>query len=335
MKTKQFIVYSCMYLIIVVACLFLFFHSTFTDVISINIDLYFYSKELSYPIAAFVLAPQIVFIMLVIIFTFFANLTDGFEKRRLKKDSEKFELLMQDLLLNKESKINFSTNIFKENARKLKKVFLQQNDLSSDKISEILATIANIKQGKVVDLKAYKLAKNNPLYVSNQINVVNSDLNYANNYLRAKNEIDDEITLAAYKNVILHDTYASIKQLRIQKSAEDILNIIQRFANDDIKLSNAEFEVLINNTNLSSDDYLKIAKQSINLIEPESIKAIFFKLYNDNDKLKRAYFYILAKLSLYDELREKLHYEDECEDFKILVFLKDNNKKYEVDRIIY
>lgn len=335
MKTKQFIIYSCMYLILLTAGLFLFFHTAFKEIKSINIDLYFYSYEFSYPVAIFVLAPQILFIVLMIILTFFSNLSSSFEKRRLKKDSEKFDTLMQNLLLNKDSNIKFSTSIFDINAKKIKKILLQQIDLNNDDISEILAMIANIKQGKVVDLKAYKLSKNNPLYINNQINIVKNDLNYANNYLRAKSEIDDEISLAAYKNIINNDDYSSIKQLRIQKSTDDIMLIINRFFNDEIKLSNAEFEILISNKNLTMQDYFNIAKKIIDKIEPNSIKAIFFKLLNTNEEVKRAYFYVLAKLSLYEELREKLHYEDGYEDFKLLIFLKDNNKNYDLDKLIY
>ena len=63
-------------------------------------------------------------------------------------------------------------------------------------------------------------------------------------------------------------------------------------------------------------------------MSPESYKAFFEKLKDENSNATEAYLYVLYELGMIDALREQLSLSDgdEHDKFDILLFLKDHGK---------
>lgn len=335
MKIRNFLIYSILYLIIVGFFIVMFFNNLLTTKSVVDISVLNYQKSMEFENVIWVGLPLIIYVVFAVIYFYYSFLSFHFAKKKIIKDSKKFEGFLEELVLEKKNTYKFKTKEFQELSELVKSLYYKQAGTSADKLNNAIAIKAMVENGEICDLKPFKLSKDNTIYLKNEANKAKNDLNYAYNLLKNQEEIQDEISLSAYNNLILNGIYANIKTLKIQKSKEDIKILLNRFANDDLSLSNAELEVLIFNDNFEEGEYLDFAKELFAKIEPNSLKAIFLKLKNEKDNAFRAYLYILAKLALFDELIEEIYgSEADLEDFKLIVFLKEQGRTYDVDKLI-
>lgn len=335
MKIRNFLIYSILYLIIVGFFIVMFFNNLLTTKSVVDISVLNYQKSMEFENVIWVGLPLIIYVVFAVIYFYYSFLSFHFAKKKIIKDSKKFEGFLEELVLEKKNTYKFKTKEFQELSELVKSLYYKQAGTSADKLNNAIAIKAMVENGEICDLKPFKLSKDNTIYLKNEANKAKNDLNYAYNLLKNQEEIQDEISLSAYNNLILNGIYANIKTLKIQKSKEDIKILLNRFANDDLSLSNAELEVLIFNDNFEEGEYLDFAKELFVKIEPTSLKALFLKLKNEKDNAFRAYLYILAKLALFDELLEQIYgSEADLEDFKLIVFLKEQGRTYDVDKLI-
>ena len=335
MRTRNLLFYSIAYLVFLGLAVLFFFSDLLHNKHTVNINLLAYSKTIELENAVWFALSIVVYMVFVLLYYYFSFLGTYLTKKRLLKDGSKFESFLEDLVLERKPSYKFKTKEFENASELIKTLYYNQPGNAADKLANAMAIKAMIKNGKICDLKPFKLSKDNALNLKNEINRAKEDLNYAYNIIRTKTEITDEISLAAYENLIKHGIYANIKTLRIQKSKDDVKTLLDRFFNDDLSLTNAELEVLIFSSDFSETEYLNIAKDLFNKIEPISIKAIFEKLKNEKDKSLKAYLYILARHAMYDELMNELHSsEKKFDDFELLIFLKEHGKTYDVDKLI-
>ncbi len=336
MRTRNLLFYSIVYLVFLGLAVLFFFNDLLTTKHTVNIEiLSYYSKSIELENAVWFAISIVVYMVFVLLYYYFSFLGTYLNKKRLQKDSAKFEAFLEDLVLERKSFYKFKTKEFEDASELIKALYYNQTGSTADKLANAMAIKAMIDSGKVCDLKPFKLNKDNSLNLKNEVNRAEQDLNYAYNIIRGKTDLTDEISLAAYENLIKNGVYANIKTLRIQKSKEDVQILLNRFINEDFSLTNAELEVLIFSTEFSEDEYLNIAKELFDKVEPISLKAIFEKLKNEKDKSLKAYLYILARHAMYDELMNELHSsEKKFDDFELLIFLKEHGKSYDVDKLI-
>ncbi|MBZ7984925.1 hypothetical protein AVANS14531_01060 [Campylobacter sp. Cr9] len=335
MKIRNFFIYSILYLIIVGFIVIVFFHDLLATKRAVEISVFNYQKTLEFENVIWVGLPLAVYMVFALLYFYSSFLSLHFAKKRLVKDGKKFENFLEELVLEKNNSYKFKTKEFQEASELVKSLYYKQAGALGDKLNNAIAIRAMIENGEICDLKPFKLGKDNELFLKNEANKAKHDLNYAYNLLKNQDEINDEISLSAYNNLMLNGLYANIKTLKIQKSKEDVKILLNRFINDDLSLSNAELEVLIFSVDFNESEYLDIAKDLFTKLEPESIKGIFYKLKNEKELAFRAYLYLLAKLALIDELIEQIYSsEANLEDFKLIVFLKEQGKTYDVDKLI-
>lgn len=335
MKIRNFFIYSILYLVIVGFIIIAFFHDLIATKRAISIGVFGFQKTLEFENVIWVGLPLIIYVIFALIYFYSSFLSLHFSKNRLAKDGKKFEMFLEELVLEKNNTYKFKTKEFQIASELVKSLYYKQAGTLGDKLNNAIAIRAMVENGEICDLKPFKLGKDNELFLKNEANKAKNDLNYAYNLLKHKDEIHDEISLSAYNNLILNGLYANIKTLKIQKSKEDVKILLNRFINDDLSLSNAELEVLIFSVDFSESEYLDIAKELFNKLEPESLKGIFYKLKNEKEPAFRAYLYVLAKLSLIEELIDQIYSsEANLEDFKLIVFLKEQGKTYDVDKLI-
>lgn len=335
MKARNFFIYSVLYFIIVSFLAVFFFSDIFTSTKTIEIGVANFSKSIELKTYMWVGMPLIVY-MVFAIFDFYTSfLLSHLAKKRLKKDANKFECFLEELVLDKKQSYQFKTLEFQEACELVKSLYYKQAGALGDKLNNAIAIKSMVENGEICDLKPFKLAKDNELFLKNEANKAKNDLNFAYNLLKNKNELSDEIMLNAYNNLILNGQYSSIKMLKIQKSKEDVKILLNRFINDDLSLSNAELEVLISGIDFSEAEYLQMAKTIYTKLEPNCLKSLFLKLKNEKEVALKAYLYLLAKLTLFDELLEEIHSsEANLQDFELIVFLKEQGKSYDVDKLI-
>ncbi|WP_267524472.1 hypothetical protein [Campylobacter sp. MG1] len=336
MKAKNFLIYSILYIILFEVILILFFNESILNTSIFTLTIFNFSYNLELQNLIWINIPIIIYMIFSIIYFYYSFMSIHFIKKKLKKDESNFESFLEKLVLDKKEKYSFKTQEFKNISELIKNLYYEQINTKSNKLNSALALKSMLNNNEVCDLKPFKLNKDNSLYIKNEINKAKTDLSYAYNIIKNKIDINNEITLNAYINILNNDIYANIKMLKIKKSKNDVQLLLKRYYNDELKLSNAELEILISSIKFDENEYINIAKKLYEKIESNSLKAIFKKIQNENNEATRAYLYILAKLAEYDEIRDIIYsQENKFDDFELLIFLKEQGKTYNVDKLIF
>lgn len=327
MRIKAFIFASIIYIALVGAAVFFLDFSDYT----LSIETF----TLTLPVAIWVVLPLIVFFLLSLLHLSFYSLLNNFKFKHFFKDADKFEDFVKDLLLEKKSKISFQTKEFKEVSKLAKSLKTKEKVSNSNKFNEILDMVKKIERGEYLNLNKFKLENNNVLYIQNEKNHIENDLNYAYNKIKNSNHIKDELEQFAFDILLEKGSYEQIKNVKISKNSKQILALIERFKNKNLELSAVEFEVLIESSNFSEKEYLQLAKMSAKLLNPDAILNIFLKIKNQKSEALRAYLYLLAEFSMFDKLLEQIKNDDKkFADFKAVLILREKNIKIDLNQLI-
>lgn len=327
MKIKLFIFASVLYIVLLGAFIFNLDLNDYTLVLG--------SEHFSMPALVWILLPVLVFFIFALIHMSFYGFLRYLKYKNFFSDSDKFEKFICDLLLEKESHISFHTSEFRKASELSRSLKSLKKTNQSNKINEILELINELDEGKIVNLKKFKLSSDNALSLKNELNHIKNDLNYAYSKIKNKHEFENEADIKAFDEVLQKGSFEQIKSIKLGKNAQHILSLIKRFANGSLELNTTEFEELINAGNLDEKDYLDIAKISTKCLNPDSLIAIFKKLKNTRNEAHKAYLFILAEFSMFDELRLELgNNEKDFNDFKIVLIAREKNKNIDLHRFI-
>lgn len=327
MKIKLFFFAGLVYLILLGAFVF--------HVNSADFALILGSFELTLPVVLWVLLPVAVLYVAALLHMSIYGLLRYLKYKNFFDDGAKFEGFVNDLLLEKPINTHFKTSEFK-NAAALTQSLKEGKKLAGfDKFSNIVQILSDLKDGKSVKLKKFRLAENNPLVLKNEQNLIKSDLDYAFSLIKGKKEFESENDEIAFDEVLQKGSKEQILALKLPKNSAQILSLIKRFENDSLMLDGVEFESLVSSVNLSESEYLEAAKMVIKKLDPDALIAIFKSLKNTHIEALRAYLYILADLSMFDELRKEIaHDKKGFNDFKLVLLAREKNLKIDLGMII-
>lgn len=326
MKTRLFSLASFIYIGIISAFVF------YLDLGDYTLSIAEFSVEL--PIAVWFALPLLLFFVFSLLHMSFYGFLRSLKFKHFFKDSAKFENLVANLLLEKESKIAFSTKEFRSVAELARLLKSHQKNPNFPKINEILDLIDGIKKEEYVNLSKFKLENSNALALQNEKNHIKNDTNYAYSKIKNLSELKNEYEEFAFENVLQKGSYEQIKSIKIPKKPCQILALIKRFENGDLKLSEAEFEVLLNHSALSQEQYLEAAKMTTKMLNPDALLGIFGKIKERNNEALKAYLYLLSEFGLLDELREQIRDEKQFSDFKAFLLLREKNIKIDLNHLI-
>ena len=202
-------------------------------------------------------------------------------------------------------------------------------------IKKAVSLLNELDEGKSVNLRKFKLDEDNALCVQNENNRIKNDLNYAFSRIKGKKEFEDESDLLAFETLLQNGDMAQIQSVKLTKDASQRLGLIERFEKGTLQMSGAEFESLLNAGGFDEKDFLNAAKMSVKKLNPDALIAVFKRLKNTYPEALRAYLYILAEFSLFDELRleignDKTHFND----FKIVLLAREKNQKVDLNKLI-
>ncbi|CAM4116534.1 hypothetical protein [Campylobacter armoricus] len=326
MKIKLFFFASFVYLLIVATLVYNLNLGNYTFILS--------SFELTLPISLWIILPAFVLMVLALIHMSFYGFLKHLQYKNLIKDSKNYENFIIDIFLKKISKIKFKTQEFQEIAKNTQALYFKEKN-QNPKIDAIIDIFEQLKNNDFVDLKKYKLESNNEFFIHNEKNHFQKDSNYAFSFIKNKENLSNELEIFAYEQVLKNAPYNQIKTLKIQKSQDDILLIFHRFTDENIELNHAEIEVLLSMNILDESTYMKIAKILCKKVEPQILIALYKKLKDNQVQALRAYFYTLAEFGMYDELLSELgNDQNEYKDFRLILFLREHNKKINLENFI-
>ncbi|EAL0282003.1 hypothetical protein BXA09_05335 [Campylobacter upsaliensis] len=326
MKIRLFILASLIYIAFIMGFMF-------------YLDLGYYELvlgtfTLNLPIMLWLILPLVFYFVLALTHMSFYAFLRYLKFKHFFKDAAKFEDFAKDLLLEKESKISFYTKEFKRVSELCKSLKNGTKNADFHAINDLLDLLEALKKGETQNLNKFKLDKNNPLILQNEKNRLKNDLDYAYSKLKNLSEINTEFEKLAFEVVLQKGTYEQIKNLKINKTNEQILSLIKRFKDGNLELSLAEFEVLIEMANLNEAEYLSVAKMCVKCFNPDATINIFLKIKNTKSEALRAYLYLLAEFSMFEELENQIRNKEELSDFKAVLALREKNIKFDLNRLI-
>ncbi|RKO64642.1 hypothetical protein CKA54_04360 [Campylobacter sp. P255] len=326
MKIKLFFFASLVYLLIVAALVYNLNLGDYTFVVS--------TFELRLPVSIWVILPTFVLMILALLHMSFYGFLKHLQYKNLIKDSKNYENYIVDIFLKKTSKIKFKTQEFQDIAKNTYALYCKEK-IQNPKIDSIVDIFEQLEQKEFVDLKKYKLDTHNEIFILNEKNHFIKDSEYAFAFIKNKEKINDDLEQLAYNEVLKNSPYSQIKTLKVQKSQDDILLLLHRFKEEKLDLNQAEIEVLLTMNPLDESGYLQSVKILCPKLEPQFLIALFKKLKDHQNQALRAYLYTLAEFGMYDELLNELgNDQNEHKDFRLALFLREHNKKFELDRLI-
>lgn len=331
MKIRRFIIYSIVYIVLIAALAYSLVKVDHPD----STGQYFKFLDVAtfeLPFAVWIIAPVAFFALLSIFHIAYYGFANYMFKRSIKRDAGLYRDFVKEILLGLDSNKDFKTDFFKIPSQVTRILspwnFHQDIAVNDEEINAILSLVKSVNDGDAVDLKKFKLPKDNVLFLKNELNKIEKLQNYYLEILKNYKELNDELSRKANKKLIETGSFADIKKFSFDKSSNDIMIIINRFVNDEINLSNDDILSILDSFKLSRANYNQAAILLKSKIAPDALIEIFQKLKTSQQDAEESYIYILFELGMVDKAREILDSSDanEYQNFRILLFLKDSGK---------
>ena len=205
-----------------------------------------------------------------------------------------------------------------------------------DKISvwgKINGLDPSMSKDEVADLKKFKLPKDNPLFIKNELNKIANLDGYYLETLKKPMGDQGEIVREARQKLINLGSLADIKKFAPDLDEKEIMTLIARFAKDEINLSNDEILELLNSDKISKDSFGISAATLKNKIAPDAVIGIFERLKNERQEAQEAYVYLLFEFEMLERAQEVLAGLEagEYQNFRTLLYLRQNGKNVPTD----
>ena len=327
MGIKRYIALVIVYLLAIGLYVYSFNGDTYTLEIS--------KFSLSLPIAVWIVVPAILLFIASVLHMLFYSFKEFLNSRALRKDFENYKTFFANKILFEKSKINFKTEWFKFVGRTLELTEFKEDNqamLDDEKIVELRNLVAKIENGEVVELKKYKLSKDNPLVIKNKLNKLKVNPKYASTILKKCDDKTSELCQKAYFEFLRYASFEEIQKLDFPPTKEMFRVLMERYLdeNDDFEIPLLAIEDLLMKFKATREDYLELAYEIKAKLEPDALIALFEKLYNspNHEEAADAYLYVLYELQMIDKIRDILENSDEGEfiKFRTLLFLRDHGK---------
>lgn len=328
MGIKRYVLFTIVYLLAVGLYVY-----------SFNADLYaleIYTFSFTLPIAMWIVFPAILLFVASIFHMLFYSFREFLQQRALKKDFEHFKSEVANKILGKSTQSKYKTDWFKFVGKILEtfKYDVKSSDIKIDneKITTLRDVVQDIEDGKVVELKKYKLDINSELVTKSRLNKLKEDPTYATKILKDCKDEKSLLCQKAYFEYLRYASFDEIKKLNFAPTKEMFRVLMERyFAKDStFDISLEAIEEMLMQFKATRDDYLQLAYEMKLKLAPDELIALFEKLYNspEHTVAAEAYLYVLYELQMIDQIREILENSDEDEytKFKTLLFLRDHGK---------
>ena len=177
----------------------------------------FFGYSLSLPVSAWVIAPISVLALATYLHILWYSMLNYFKKRAVKKDHESMLKMIKSSLLDKNEICKFRTQDFKNLFSILSqlKIDVQENRFScfDDELNKIVANIQDVKNGKYVSDKLFKVNETTNLANLNMLNKVNEQIDFAVDVLKKPESFSSNIILKSFEKVLEEKSMTTMKKL--------------------------------------------------------------------------------------------------------------------------
>ena len=327
MKTRRFFLYSIIYIGIIWLAIFSFVNQNYAlNILGYSLDI---------PIATWVVLPLILFAILALFHMSYYGFKIYLEGRAMRNDAQIYNVLAKEIYLGLESNKDFKTDLFNASSEVTKSLSpwlnLGKPNFENSDLKAAYELYFEVKNGKVCDLKKFKLLKSNPLYIQNEKNKIKADYKYAITILSNK-ETNDELISVASKALVENATFLELSKFNPIYTNSDIFILIDRYVNDKFEISTNDIFATISKVKFTQNEYIQIAKILKAKIDPDLLISMFERLKNEEQLALEAYLYLLYDFGMIDRLREIIASENsKFERIETLLFLRDHGKISKAD----
>ena len=309
-------------------------------VYSFNGDMYtleVYAFSLELPVALWIILPTILLSIASVTHMMYYSLKDFWKSRSINKDFDNFKIALSEKVMGEDSVVKYKTEFFKFVGKSMKMLdYKEIEDFISDdeKIELNRQVVKNLNDGKVVELKKYRLSSENKLLEQNNFNRLTEDVKYASTILKECKDENSKLCQKAYCEYLKYASFEDIKKIGFKPTKEMFRVLMERYLEEEgtesINIDLDSIEELLMQFKANREDYLELAYEIKTKLDPDALIALFEKLYNstDHSAASDAYLYILYELQMIDKIRDILENSDEDEfvKWKTILFLRDHGK---------
>ena len=328
MQIKRFIVYAVLYLVVVGAIVYLFEGGSYELHLKFAVFGSDVEYALSLPVAVWMILPPAILTIFCVLHMAYHGFKFYAFKRKISHD-EKF--------YRDDTNKDFKTNFYKipsQIARVLSPWDRYKDaNIEGEELQNVLDIMRTVKNGEVADLKKFKLPKNNPLFIKNELNKIANLDGYYLETLKKPMGDQGEIVREARQKLINLGSLADIKKFAPDLDEKEIMTLIARFTKDEINLSNDEILEMLNSDKISKDSFGISAATLKSKIAPDAIIGIFERLKNERQEAQEAYVYLLFEFEMLERAQEVLAGlgAGEYQNFRTLLYLRQNGKNVPTD----
>jgi hypothetical protein len=307
-----------------------------------NVTLLGYSLVL--PVAAWVILPVSLLALVTYLHILFYSLLKYFKERAIKKDHETMISVIKSNLLEKTDLAKFKTKDFRNLSSILSQFKLSVNDSrftsTDEELNKIVAYVQDIKDGKFVSDKSFKVNETTPLANLNMLNKVNEQIDFAVDVLKKPENFSSNVVRQSFENVLKEKTMTTVKKLykNIKLDKDLATKLFEKdAANNEFGFTAEEILKIVKDLDYKKDDYLALAKNYESILQPDQIIALFEKLSAELDEATPAYLHVLCEYEMIEKVREivSVTADTEFTAFKALLDLKEAGKHYDLEAISY
>lgn len=301
----------------------------------------FFGVPVLLKIAVWVILPMVLLAVFSVLHLTYYYIKISFQRRALAKDYELFLESAKAALLGKDFTPKFKTPWFQTPNDMLKAIRSAKDGaklLQDEELRKICEDISSIENKEHINIKSYKLDNENPLAIQNKLNELNQEPKTAQEILRNCTSLDSDLCKSAYDSLIKSGSYTEIRKYNFPLSPREVSAILKRNIDkeDDLYISETDIDNLINEVKMNEDEYVQIANLLKKETNPETLVAMFEKIFHKDNTAGKAYIYILFELQMIDKAREVLQNseEEEYKEFKTYLFLRDNGQNTDLKLLV-
>ncbi|HIP44254.1 MAG TPA: fatty-acid--CoA ligase [Sulfurospirillum arcachonense] len=329
MGIKRYILLTVVYML----AIGLYVYSFNGDVYTLSV----YKFSLELPIAFWIVLPTILLFIASTTHMMYYSLKVFWKDRALKRDFENFKIALSEKVLGEDSTLKYKSEWFKfigKSLKILKYKEIEDFNTEDERIEANRQVLKDLNDGKIVELKKYRLSSENILLEQNEMNRLQEDTKYSSTILKECKDTSSELYQKAYFEYIKYASYSDIKKLDFIPTKDMFRVLMERYLEEEgtvaIKLDLDEIQELLMQFKANREDYLELAYEIKTKLEPDALIALFEKLYNspEHSAAADAYLYVLNELQMIDKVRDILENsdEEEFEKWKTILFLRDHGK---------
>lgn len=300
--------------------------------------------SLSLPASVWIIFPVLVIVFVTYLHIIFYGVINYFRQRAVTKDHESMIEFIKSGLLEKTNTVKFRTKEFKNLSSILAQFDItpkaERFTSSDEDLNKIVGNIQDVRDGKYVNEKSFKVNENSKLANLNLLNKVNEQIDFAVDVLKKPENYLQNIVRQAFVNVLNEKSMTTIKKVykNIKLDKELSFKLFEKDAtNNEFGFSADEILAIVKDLEFTKNDYLAMAKIYEKMSKPDQIIATFEKLSQEVEDATAAYLHVLCEYEMIDKVKEivALTPNNEFSAFKALLDLKESGKYYNLETISY